>query len=330
MKTITMIMILLLGWIYSQEVHTPRAYERLSMDNAAVLLVDHQTGLALGVRDKSENDFKSALIALAKLANLFDLPTIVSTSRPNGPNGPYIPEVLEILNNATVINRPGEINAMDNQEFFDAVKATGRSKFIVSGIVTEVCVAFVAFSLLQEGYDVYVALDSSGTYDERAQNIAIERMVHAGIQPMTWFAIACELQGDWRNSTGEGFTQIISENLPWYGYLISSWNWTLMNGGGNTEAPSTEAPSTEAPSTEAPSTELPPTEVPPTEAPSTEVPPTESPATEVPPNTEVPPTEAPSTEVPPTESPATEVPPNTEVGPNTQGPATEVPGSSSL
>jgi len=285
------------------------------MDNTAVLLVDHQTGLALGVRDKSENDFKSALLALAKLANLFDLPTIVTTSRPNGPNGPYIPEVLELLNNATVINRPGEINAMDNQEFFDAVKATGRSKFIVSGIVTEVCVAFVAFSLLQEGYEVYVALDSSGTYDERAQNIAIERMVHAGVQPMTWFAIACELQGDWRNSTGEGFTQIVSENLPWYGYLISSWNWTLMNSGGNTEAPSTEAPNTEAPSTEVPPTESPNTQVPPTE-----VPPTESPNTEVPPNTQV----------PPTESPATEVPPNTEVGPNTQGPATEVPGSSSL
>jgi len=288
------------GWIYCDEPgQAPRQYERLSMDNAAVLLVDHQTGLALGVRDKSQNDFRSALLALAKLANLFDLPTIVTTSRPNGPNGPYIPEVLELLNNATVINRPGEINAMDNQEFFDAVKATGRTKFIVSGIVTEVCVAFVAFSLLQEGYDVYVALDSSGTYDERAQNIAIERMVHAGVQPMTWFAIACELQGDWRNSTGEGFTQIVSENLPWYGYLISSWNWTLMNGGENapTEEPATEAPNTEAPNTEAPNTE----------APNTESPNTESP----PPNTE-----APNTESPP---PATEM--NTEVIP---------PGTSSL
>jgi len=307
MKTI-MIMILLVGWIYSQEAAAePRLYDRLSMDNAAVLFVDHQTGLALGVKDKSENDFKSALLALAKIAKLFDLPTIVTTSRPNGPNGPFIPEVLGILDNATVINRPGEINAMDNMDFFNAVKATGRTKFIVSGIVTEVCVAFVAFSLLQEGYEVYVALDSSGTYDPRAQNIAIERMVHAGIQPMTWFAIASELQGDWRNSTAEGFTEIISEYLPWYGYLISSWNWTLMNGG---ETP-TEAP-TEAPSTEAPATEIPPTEMPP----NTEVPATEIPPTEMPPNTEVPPTE---------------MPPNTEVGPNTEaGPNTEVPATSSL
>jgi nicotinamidase-related amidase len=287
MKTITIIMILLVGWISSDHVSEHIFIERLSMDNAAVLLVDHQTGLANGVRDKSQNDFRSALLALAKLANLFDLPTIVTTSRPNGPNGPYIPEVLELLNNATVINRPGEINAMDNQEFFDAVKATGRTKFIVSGIVTEVCVAFVAFSLLQEGYDVYVALDASGTYDERAQNIAIDRMVHAGAQPMTWFAIACELQGDWRDSTGEGFTQIVSENLPWYGYLINSWNYTLMNGGGApTEEPATEEPATEAPNTESPppNTEAPNTESPPpnTEAPNTESPP---PATEIPPGT---------------------------------------------
>jgi len=224
-------MILFLGWIYSQEA-APSAfkYERLSMDNAAVILVNHQTGIALGVKDKNENDIKAALLALVKLAKLYQLPTIITPSRPDRQNGPIIPEILNILDNAIVINRMGEINAIDNKEVLDAVKATGRTKFIVSGHGG--IVHLVAFSLRQEGYDVYVALDSSGTFNENEDRITRERMVHGGIQPMTWFAIACELQRDWRNSTAEGFTQIIKEHLPWYGYLIDSWDYTVKNGEG--------------------------------------------------------------------------------------------------
>jgi len=202
-----------------------KTYERLSIDNAALLLVDHQTGLANGIRDKSENDFRSALLALAKIAKLFNLPTIITTSNPNGPNGPYIQDIIDTFTNdsAIIIDRPGEINAMDNAEFYTAVKAMNRTKFIVSGIVTEVCVAFVTLSLLQEGYAVYAALDSSGTYSEDAKWAAIDRMVHAGVIPITWFAIASELQLDWRNETGSEFAAIVGTHLPWYGHLISSY-----------------------------------------------------------------------------------------------------------
>jgi nicotinamidase-related amidase len=204
----------------------PFSYTRLSRENTTLLLVDHQAGLANGVLDMNQVEFKSNLLALAKIAKVFNLNVIVSTSRATGPNGPYLASVLaELPTTFQLIERQGEINAWDNAQFKAAALATGSTKFIVSGIVTEVCVAFVALSLVDEGYDVYAAVDSSGTYSPLVARAGIDRMIQAGVIPMTWFAIACELQRDWRTmETVEGFTNILKDHLPFYANLIESYN----------------------------------------------------------------------------------------------------------
>jgi nicotinamidase-related amidase len=202
-------------------------YTRLNITNTAILLVDHQSGLANGILDQNQLEFRNNLMALAKIAKLFQIPVVVSTSNQDGPNGPYLESILnELPDNTVIIPRPGEINAWDNNDFKSAVEATDATKLIVSGIVTEVCVSFVALSLKQEGYDVYVALDSSGTYSSLASTAGKDRMLQAGIIPMTWFAIACEFQSDWRNTdTVDGFTDILREHLPWYANVMESWNF---------------------------------------------------------------------------------------------------------
>jgi len=206
-------------------------YTRLANNNTAILFVDHQSGLANGILDQNQIEFKNNLIALAKIAKLFQIPVIVSTSNQQGPNGPYLESVLnELPDDMVIVNRQGEINAWDNDDFKSAVQDTQATKFIVSGIVTEVCVAFVALSLKAEGYDVYVALDSSGTYSTLASTAATDRMLQAGIIPMTWFAIACELQLDWRNAdTVEGFTDILREHLPWYSNVMESFTFLTQS-----------------------------------------------------------------------------------------------------
>lgn len=199
------------------------SYERLTADNSAVLFIDHQTGLSTGIQDQSVPEFTIAVTALAKIAKVFNLPSVITTSAANGPNGPIMPALPELLPNAPVIHRPGEINACDNTKFMDAVKETKRKKMIVAGISTEVCVAFVALSLIAEGYDVYAVIDASGTWNKLVQEIAVARMVQAGVQPITWVAVGAELQADWRNQTEAEFGQIMGEHLPFYGSLISSF-----------------------------------------------------------------------------------------------------------
>src|SRR5690348_10934541 len=131
----------------------PKPYVRLDKNNAAVLLVDHQAGLLSLVRDIDPDRFKNNVLALADLAKYFKLPTILTTSFESGPNGPLVPELKEIFPTAPYIERPGNINAWDNDDFVNAVKATGKKQLIIAGVVTEVCVAFPALSAIAEGFD---------------------------------------------------------------------------------------------------------------------------------------------------------------------------------
>ncbi len=100
-------------------------YRRLSKDDAAVLLVDHQAGLISLVQDFSPSEFKNNVLAVAACGKYFKLPTILTTSFENGPNGPLVPELKEMFPNA-YIARPGNINAWDNEDFVKAIKKTGR------------------------------------------------------------------------------------------------------------------------------------------------------------------------------------------------------------
>jgi len=213
---------------HEQEMAMSTPYIRLDKNDAAVLLVDHQTGLLSLVRDIHPDTFKNNVLALADLAKYFELPTILTTSFEDGPNGPLVPELKELFPDAPYIARPGQINAWDNEDFVAAVKATGRKQLVIAGVVTEVCVAFPALSALAEGFDVFVVADASGTFNELTRNSALDRMIAAGAQPMTWFGVACELHRDWRNDV-EGLGTLFSNHIPDYRNLINSYN-TLTGG----------------------------------------------------------------------------------------------------
>lgn len=198
-------------------------YSRLSKSDAAVLLVDHQTGLISSlVRDYGVDEFKNNVLALANTANFFDLPVILTTSFEDGPNGPLMQELIELFPNAPKIARPGQINAWDNEEFVKTIEATGKKQLIIAGVVTDVCVAFPALSAINAGYEVFVVTDASGTFSKQVADAALMRMAHGGVQLMNWFSVAAELQRDWRNDV-EGFGALLAKHLPSYQNIIGSY-----------------------------------------------------------------------------------------------------------
>ena len=201
---------------------TPVTYTRLSKDDAVCLLVDHQSGLISLVQDFSPGEFKNNVLALADVAKFFELPTILTTSFEDGPNGPIVPELKETFPDAPFIARPGQINAWDNEDFVQAIEATGRKQLIIAGVVTDVCVTFPALSAIEAGFDVFVVTDASGTFNATTQQAAWQRMAAAGVQLMNWFSVACELHRDWRNDI-EGLGSLLSEHIPNYRNLITSY-----------------------------------------------------------------------------------------------------------
>jgi len=206
-----------------------KPYVRLDRKNAAVLLVDHQAGLLSLVRDIEPDTFKNNVLALADLARYFGLPTILTTSFEEGPNGPLLPELKQTFPGVPYIARPGQINAWDNEDFVRAVKGVDKKQLIIAGVVTEVCVAFPALSAIEEGFDVFVVTDASGTFNDLTRHSAWDRMSAAGAQLMTWFGVACELHRDWRNDV-EGLGTLFSNHISDYRNLMTSYT-TMFKGG---------------------------------------------------------------------------------------------------
>lgn len=193
----------------------------LTPDNAAMVFIDHQTGLMLGVEDFTPAEFKNNVLALAKTAKAFKLSVVLTTSAEQGPNGPVMPELREMFPDAPLIPRPGEINAFHNPDFAAAVKKTGRKKLLMAGVSTDVCVTFAALSAVEAGYEVYAVIDASGTWNKDVREVAMMRMAQHGVEMMNWMAVSAELQADWRKD-GEALARIYAAHLPFYGNLMTN------------------------------------------------------------------------------------------------------------
>ena len=99
--------------------------ERISRDNAALCLIDHQTGLLTGVRDITVGELKHNVVALAKAAQVLGLPIIVATTAKDELWGPTLPELVAALKGDYAKIDRMTVNAWDDPAFVAAVKKTG-------------------------------------------------------------------------------------------------------------------------------------------------------------------------------------------------------------
>jgi len=154
--------------------------EPLTKDNAALVLVDHQVGLMTGIRDYSVADLKHNVVGLAKAAKALGLPIVTTTTSATALWGPAFPELVAALPEQDFIDRT-TVNAWDDARVADAIKATGRKKLIFAGVSLEVCAAFPAMRAVREGYQAYVAVDASGTFNQTKRETGLMRLVQSGV-----------------------------------------------------------------------------------------------------------------------------------------------------
>ncbi|TDZ23154.1 putative hydrolase YcaC [Colletotrichum orbiculare MAFF 240422] len=206
-------------------------WERLNKNDSMLLVVDMQEGLFNLARDFDPTLYRNAMLAHASLANVFDLPVVLTTSAETGPNGPLPQEILDMHPSAPLIKRNGEVDAWDNSDFRDAVRAANKSQIILAGITTDVCTTFLALSLRAEGYSVWANVEASGTTTELIRDISNDRMAQSGVQIVSLFSIALDLMRDWRNTPGalELFSWL-DEYYPAYGYISRGHRAAVENG----------------------------------------------------------------------------------------------------
>jgi nicotinamidase-related amidase len=195
----------------------------INPDDAALLLIDHQSGLFNLVKDMSVWQLRNNVIALAKAATILNMPVITTASVPEGPNGPVIPEIEQFAPHVKYVARQGQINAWDVPEFVRAVEETGRNTLVMTGTLTSVCLAFPAVCAVQAGYRVYAVVDASGNWSKMATDLTIARLAQAGVIPVDTFAVIGELQRTWNRPEAADFANLFGEHvIPNYKLLMES------------------------------------------------------------------------------------------------------------
>ncbi|WOJ96959.1 isochorismatase family protein [Congregibacter brevis] len=167
----------------------------LTPDNAALILVDHQVGLMTGIRDYSIAELKHNVVGLAKAASALGLPIVTTTTSTESLWGPAFPELQEALPDQVFIDRT-TVNAWDDPRVEEAIRATGRSKLIFAGVSLEVCAAFPAMRAVREGFEAYVAVDASGTFDQTKRTTGMQRLIQSGVVVADGASLMVEVLAD--------------------------------------------------------------------------------------------------------------------------------------
>lgn len=203
------------------EVLTPR--------NSQLIFIDQQPQMAFGVQSMDRQALKNNVVALAKSAKAFDIPTTITTVETLAFSGHTYPELLAVFPEHPILERTS-MNSWDDQKVRDALAKSGRKKVIVSGLWTEVCNNTFAFSaMLEGGYEIYMVADASGGTSKEAHDYSMQRMIQAGVVPVTWQQVLLEWQRDWAHrDTYDAVMNIVREHSGAYG-MGADYAYTMVH-----------------------------------------------------------------------------------------------------
>jgi len=198
--------------------HSPKGcLELLTDKNSLLVLVDYQSTMFKGVASGDKTIIRNAAYCAAKAAGILKIPVVLSTINPKS-NGPFMEEVTRLFPGQEAYSRKVlSFDAFEDEATWNAAKASGRKKIVISGLWTSMCFAYTAIHAIREGYEVYGLMDAAGDSTRDAHRFGIKRMLQAGVIPITVESLVSEWMHDWANpKAGELIRDVYSR----YGYMI--------------------------------------------------------------------------------------------------------------
>jgi nicotinamidase-related amidase len=197
--------------------------------NSQLIIIDHQPQMAFGVQSIDRQVLKNNVVALAKAAKVFAIPTTITTVETDSFSGHTYPEILAVFPEAPLLERTS-MNSWDDRKVRDALAASGRNKVVVAGLWTEVCNNAFALEAMRDGsYEIYMVEDASGGTSKTAHDMAMLRMIQAGVVPVTWQQVMLEWQRDWAHrDTYDAVMGIVREHSGAYGMGVD-YAYTMVH-----------------------------------------------------------------------------------------------------
>ncbi|MCW4398488.1 isochorismatase family protein [Lentilactobacillus parabuchneri] len=185
----------------------------LTPDNSLLTIIDYQPIQIGSIGSMRHADLLKNAEMVVETAKLFNLPIVLSTvNAHNQRNSDTVKPLKDLLGDIPSYDR-SSINAWEDKDYNEAIKATGRKKIIILALWTEACLTFPTIDAIAEGFDVYPVVDAVGGTSTIAHETALRRVEQAGAHLITIPQLVCELQRDWnRKDTVPGFVKLLQEN----------------------------------------------------------------------------------------------------------------------
>ena len=161
-----------------------------------LIMIDHQSQMAFATRSIDTTILRTNAGLVAHAAAEFKVPTILTTVAEKSFSGPMFGEIKAALPDIVPIDRT-TMNTWEDGRITDKVNEIGKTKIVLAGLWTSVCIVGPALSALDQGFEVYVIADACGDISTEAHEQAMTRMVQQGARPMTSLQYLLELQRDW-------------------------------------------------------------------------------------------------------------------------------------
>lgn len=175
---------------------------------SALLLIDYQPEVLDLIFEQDRRIIELNVSTLARFARAIGVPVVLSTVGVEmGVNKSTIPSLREELSDVTEIDR-SQMNAWEDAGFREAVRATGRNKLVIGGIVTSTCLALAAVGAMSDGYEVAFVADAVGDATKEIHDTAVLRLVQAGAVPTTTITLMAEFFRDWKSPLAEAAREL--------------------------------------------------------------------------------------------------------------------------
>lgn len=145
-------------------------------EDSMLLIVDFQRAM-LKVMDSWEK-IAQRVGQLTRAANILGIPILLTEQYKKG-LGETIPEVLEGIESPLLFQKE-HFSACLEKDFLSTVRSFQRSKIILVGMETHVCVLQTGLDLLKSGFQIHLPVDAVASRTTENRQIAIDLFREGG------------------------------------------------------------------------------------------------------------------------------------------------------
>lgn len=175
-----------------------------------LIMIDFQSQMAFATKSIDAIQLRNNAGLVARAAAGFGVKTILTTVAEKSFSGPMFDEVTSAFPGQAMLDRT-TMNTWEDAPVIRRVNEIGKTRIVLAGLWTSVCIVGPALSALAQGFEVYVIADACGDVSTEAHDRALDRMVQAGARPMTALQYLLELQRDWARAETYGLTTGIAK-----------------------------------------------------------------------------------------------------------------------